>query len=68
MDPRIFTNVMMDLQHRSPINLTERLRYSPTDNLLYVNFEGLSIEASKTPTGWLGFSTSSWQATVRRCG
>ena len=44
MDPKIFTDALMDLQHRSPMSLQERLLYNPAENLLYVNFEGLNVE------------------------
>ena len=47
MDPKIFTDVVMDLQHRSPISLSARLLYNPAENLLYVNFEGLNIETTE---------------------
>lgn len=44
MDPIIFKDALMGLQYRSPLSLEERLRYYETDNALYVNFEGLTIE------------------------
>ena len=44
MDPLIFREAVMGLQHRSPLSLEERLQYHEADNVLYVNFEGLTIE------------------------
>jgi len=44
MDPLIFREALMGLQHRSPLSLEERLQYYEADNVLYVNFEGLTIE------------------------
>jgi propionate CoA-transferase len=44
MDPAIFRDALMGLQHRSPLSLEERLHYDEADNVLYINFEGLSIE------------------------
>jgi propionate CoA-transferase len=44
MDPMIFKDALMGLQHRSPLSLEERLRYYEANNALYVNFEGLNIE------------------------
>ena len=47
MDPKIFMDQLMDLQHRSPMSLEERLHYNEAENLLYVNFEGLTIETEE---------------------
>lgn len=44
MDPLIFREAVMGLQHRSLLSLKERLQYHEADNVLYVNFEGLTIE------------------------
>jgi propionate CoA-transferase len=44
MDPLIFVDAPMGLQHRSPLSLDERLHYDEDENILYVNFEGLKIE------------------------
>jgi propionate CoA-transferase len=44
MDPAIFRDALMGLKHRSPMSLEERLHYDEADNVLYINFEGLSIE------------------------
>ena len=44
MDPLIFREAVIGLQHRSPLSLEERLQYHEADNVLYVNFEGLTIE------------------------
>ena len=44
MDPAIFRDTLMGLQQRSPLSLEERLHYDGADNVLYINFEGLSIE------------------------
>jgi propionate CoA-transferase len=44
MDAAIFREGPMGLSLGSPIDLEERLDYEAKDNVLYVNFEGLSIE------------------------
>ncbi len=44
MDPAIFRDALMGLQQRSPLSLEERLHYNESDNVLYINLEGLSIE------------------------
>lgn len=46
MDPQIFRPAVMGLQHQSPISLEERLHYNEAENILYVNFEGLSLDTN----------------------
>ena len=47
MDPLIFREALMGLQHHTPLSLEERLQYHEADNVLYVNFEGLTIETEE---------------------
>jgi propionate CoA-transferase len=46
MDAAIFSDEPMGLSLGSPIDLEERLKYDAGNNVLYVNFEGLSIETA----------------------
>ena len=43
MDSAIFREPAMGLKERSPMTLEDRLRYDPQENVLYVNFEGLTL-------------------------
>jgi propionate CoA-transferase len=47
MDPRIFLDAPMGLSHRSPLQLDERIDYEAGQNVLFVNFEGLSLETDE---------------------
>ncbi len=44
MDARIFQEGLMGLHQQSPMSLDERLQYQEAENVLYINFEGLSLE------------------------
>src|SRR5207244_12453979 len=44
MEPALVHDALMGLQQRSPLSLEERLHYNEDGNVLYINFEGLSIE------------------------
>jgi propionate CoA-transferase len=44
MDARIFQNEPIGLQNRSLLSLDKRLHYDPTENVLYINFEGLKLD------------------------
>ena len=44
MDPAIFTDAPLGLSERSPLTLDERVHYRPYDNLVFVNFEGLTLD------------------------
>lgn len=44
MDMRIFAEQLMRLQQQSVLRMDERLHYEPASNVLYLNFEGLTIE------------------------
>jgi propionate CoA-transferase len=46
MDAAIFTDDRLGLRERSPLTLDERLDYRQDDNLLFINFEGLTVETS----------------------
>ena len=43
MDAAIFTDAPLGLGERSPLTLDERVEYRPDDNLVFVNFEGLTV-------------------------
>jgi propionate CoA-transferase len=43
MDPMLFAPARIGLRHRAPLMLEERVDYAPEDNVLYINFEGLSV-------------------------
>jgi len=45
MDPRIFRKGPMELRRSSPIALGDRVRYDPRENIVYVNFEGLTLDS-----------------------
>jgi propionate CoA-transferase len=47
MDARIFLDEPMGLKDRSPMSLNERLQYDSKKNVLYVNFEGMSLETEE---------------------
>jgi propionate CoA-transferase len=47
MDARIFLDEPMGLKDRSPMSLNERLQYDSEKNVLYVNFEGMSLETEE---------------------
>ena len=47
MDARIFHDEPMGLKDRSPMSLNERLQYDSEKNVLYVNFEGMSLETEE---------------------
>jgi propionate CoA-transferase len=44
MDPAIFTDAPLGLSDRSPLTLDERFHDRPHDNLVFINFEGLSLD------------------------
>lgn len=44
MDPRIFQDGLMELRRASPLTLRDRFRYDPRENIVYVNFEGLTLD------------------------
>ncbi|MCU0494072.1 MAG: acyl CoA:acetate/3-ketoacid CoA transferase [Chloroflexaceae bacterium] len=44
MDARIFRPELMGLRNLSPVTLNERLKYDEAQNLLFFNFEGLSLK------------------------
>ncbi len=44
MDARIFQDTLMGLLRQPLMRLEERLHYSPDDNVLYINFEGLHVD------------------------
>jgi propionate CoA-transferase len=44
MDPRIFRDGLMGLRRVSPVALADRVRYDERENIVYVNFEGLTID------------------------
>lgn len=44
MDRRIFREERMGIQRQADMLLDERIHYSPEDNVMYINFEGLQIE------------------------
>jgi propionate CoA-transferase len=55
MDIRIFQEQLMGL-HRQPLmRPEERLSYNPDDNILYINFEGLSLETAEDVTFLSGY-------------
>jgi len=43
MDAAIFTDAPLGLGGRSPLTLDERVEYRADDNLVFVNFEGLTV-------------------------
>jgi propionate CoA-transferase len=45
MDPRIFQEGLMELRRASPLKLRDRFRYDPRENIVYVNFEGLTLDS-----------------------
>jgi propionate CoA-transferase len=45
MDSAIFTDAPLGLGERSPLTLEERVDYRPEDDLVFINFEGLSLSA-----------------------
>jgi propionate CoA-transferase len=47
MEPLIFRQALMGLQHHAPLSREERFQYHEADNVLYVNFEGLTIETEE---------------------
>ena len=46
MDAAIFTAAPLGLRDRSPLTLDERIDYRPDDNVVLINFEGLTMETS----------------------
>jgi propionate CoA-transferase len=47
MDARIFVEEKMGLKDSSPMNLDERVSYDAENNVVYANFEGMSIETEE---------------------
>jgi propionate CoA-transferase len=47
MDPAIFREPPLGLRTRSPMPLEDRLHYSASENVLYVNFEGLTVATAE---------------------
>jgi propionate CoA-transferase len=47
MDARIFVEGRMGLKESSPMSLDERLSYDAQNNVVYANFEGMSIETEE---------------------
>jgi propionate CoA-transferase len=45
MDPRIFREGLMELRRCWPMALEDRVCYDPQENLVYVNFEGLTLDS-----------------------
>jgi propionate CoA-transferase len=46
MDAAVFTDEPLGLRDRSPLTLEERFDYRPDANLVFVNFEGLTLESA----------------------
>ena len=44
MDPAIFTDAPLRLGERSPLTLHERFHYDAAENLVFVDFEGLTLD------------------------
>jgi propionate CoA-transferase len=44
MDPRIFRDGLMELRRASPLALADRFRYDAGENIVYLNFEGLTLD------------------------
>jgi len=44
MDPAIFEAAPMGLRRRSPMRMEERVQHDPVEDLVYVNFEGLTLD------------------------
>jgi len=44
MDPRIFRKGLMELRRASSLTLADRVRYDPRENIVYLNFEGLTLD------------------------
>jgi propionate CoA-transferase len=47
MDARIFVEGKMGLKESSPMSLDDRLSYDAENNVVYANFEGMSIETEE---------------------
>jgi propionate CoA-transferase len=47
MDARIFASEKMGLKESSPMSLDDRLSYDAENNVVYANFEGMSIETEE---------------------
>jgi propionate CoA-transferase len=47
MDARIFVEGKMGLKESSPMSLDDRLSYDAQNNVVYANFEGMSIETEE---------------------
>ena len=46
IDPKVFTDEPLLLRDRSPLTLVERFEYHPNMNLVFMNFEGLTLESA----------------------
>ena len=46
MDPAIFTDAPLGLGERSPLTLSERFHYDGAENLVFMNFEGLTLDTT----------------------
>ena len=44
MDAAIFTDEALGLGALSPLTLDERFHYDPSNNLVFIDFEGLMLE------------------------
>ncbi len=47
MDARIFVEARMGLKDSSPMSLDDRVSYDAQNNVVYVNFEGMSLETEE---------------------
>ncbi len=47
MDARIFASEKMGLKESSPMSLDDRLSYDAENNVVYANFEGMSLETEE---------------------
>ena len=57
MDAAIFTDAPLGLGERSPLTLDERVDYRADDDLVFINFEGLTLdtlEAAEELAAFLG--------------
>jgi propionate CoA-transferase len=55
MDAAIFTDSPLGLRERSPLTLDERFEYRANDNLVFINFEGLTVDTREEAELLAGF-------------
>jgi propionate CoA-transferase len=58
MDPAIFRDAPLGLRERSPMPMEERLFYRADENVLYVNFEGLTVSSAEDVAALAAFMES----------